>query len=161
MGAQVSSDLSQKDRIAILMGEYATLRAELIARTSFGFQTAAVLLTAMTWFVSQSNLGGRHYYFWLIVGFIGLGFASAIFVNVRDLKKIARRLKEIEHEVNSRAGEHLLVWETLSGVFTRMRPWQSFLRPAATLPREFLPALDATYLQEKPETPLLPQPQGR
>ncbi|MGH6769770.1 MAG: hypothetical protein ACRECO_12215 [Xanthobacteraceae bacterium] len=126
------SDLSQKDRIQILLSEYAALRAEIVARTSFGFQIAAVALAGITWFMQQSLIA-RPWYFWLIMAGVGACFVIAIFVNTRDLSRAAHRIKEIEHEVNSRAGEHLLIWETLGGVATRMSLTRSFLSMVKTL----------------------------
>jgi hypothetical protein len=140
------SDLTQKDKIQILLAEYAALRAELMARTGFGFQIAAVFLAGFTWFLQQ-QLSGRSWWFWAGMVGVGVCFLIAIFVNVRDLTRAARRLKDIEAEVNSRAGEHLLVWETLGGVVTRQNLWLSFVSPVKMEPRSALPPLDATYLR--------------
>jgi hypothetical protein len=41
-------------------------------------------------------------------------FFFACWLVWRDLHKLARRVKEIELDVNARAGEHLLVWETIN-----------------------------------------------
>lgn len=146
-GAQLLalSDLGQKDRIQILQCEYAALRAEIVARTGFGFQTAGIALAGITWLMQQ-QLENRTWYFWLIMAFVGLCFVVAIFVNARDISRAAQRIKELEHEINSRAGEHLLVWETLSGVLTRMSLTRSFFSLVKTLPRSALPPLDPKYL---------------
>jgi hypothetical protein len=142
------SDLSQRDRIQILLSEYAALRAEVVARTGFGFQIAAVAFALISW-VFSTLLSERPWYFWIILAVIAACFAAAIFVNVRDLTRAANRLAQIEHEVNSRAGEHLLVWETLSGVLSRMNLIRSFFSMIKPLPRSRLPALDSSYLQEE------------
>ena len=55
-------------------------------------------------------------------------FVIAIFVNTRDLSRVAHRLKDIEHEVTGRAGEHLLVWETLGGVVTQNKYLKKLLQ---------------------------------
>ena len=140
------SDLTQRDRIQILQSEYAALRAEIIARTGFGFQIAAVALAGITWFMQQS-LTGQPWTFWLIMACVSICFIFAIFVNTRDLSRAAHRVKDIEYEVNSRAGEHLLVWETLGGVVTRMSLTKSFISMVRTLPRSELPPLDTKYLE--------------
>jgi hypothetical protein len=86
------SDLSQKDRIQILLSEYAALRAEVVSRTGYGFQIAAVFLTGITWLLQQ-QLSGRSFIFWLLMGIVGVCFAIAIRVNARDLSRVAHRLK--------------------------------------------------------------------
>jgi hypothetical protein len=140
------SDLSQRDRIQILQSEYAALRSEIVARTGFGFQIAAVALAGITWFMQQS-LTGRPWLFWFVMACVSICFIIAIFVNARDLSRAAHRVKEIEYEVNSRAGEHLLIWETLGGVVTRMSLTTSFISMVRTLPRSELPPLDPKYLE--------------
>jgi hypothetical protein len=142
------SDLSQKDRIQILQSEYAALRAEIVARTGFGFQIGAVALAGITWFMQQP-LHGRPWWFWVVMGGVLACFGVAIFVNLRDISRPAFRLKAIEHEINSRAGEHLLVWETLSGIVTRAGIILGFFRLARPLDRSALPALDQTYLEQE------------
>lgn len=142
------SDLSQKDRIQILLSEYAALRAEIVARTGFGFQIAAVALAGITWFMQQ-EIEDKPWWFWLVMSLVIICFIVAMFVNVRDLTRAAHRLKQIEHEVNSRAGEHLLVWETLGGVLTRMGLMRSFFSMVKTLPRSELPQLDSAYLERE------------
>lgn len=141
------SDLDQKDRIQILLSEYSALRSEIVGRTGFGFQIAAVLLAAITWFMQQ-QLNGRPWYFWVVMGFVAAGFVLATFVNLRDISRLALRSKELEHEINSRAGEHLMVWETLSGVVTRAGSIQGFFSLVKPLPRSKLPPLDPSYLMD-------------
>jgi uncharacterized membrane protein len=140
------SGLTQKDRIQILQGEYAALRAELMARTGFGFQIATVALAGITWFMQQ-QLQGKPWWFWAVMIGVAACFGLAIFVNLRDISRPAFRLKALEHEINSRAGEHLLVWETLSGIVTRAGIVLGFFRLAKPLDRSKLPALDPTYLE--------------
>jgi len=135
------SDLTQKDRIQILLAEYASLRYEILARTSYGFQIMAIF----TWIVAQSS-GSLSNLFWIVLTVIGIGFCISIFVNIRDLKKAAYRVKELEHEINSRAGEHLLIWESLSGALTRMGLIRSFFSRIEPLPRAELRDLDSSYL---------------
>ncbi len=139
------SDLSQKDRIQILLSEYAALRAELVSRTGYGFQIAAVALVGVTWSLQQ-ELSGHSWLLWGIMGLVVGCFVIAIFGNTRDITRVAHRLRDIELEVNSRAGEHLLVWE-LSSAVTRMGIWRAFIDRTKTLPRSQVPPLDPAYLQ--------------
>lgn len=141
----VLSDLNQKDRIQILLSEYSALRAEIIARTNLGFQIAAVALGGITWF-AQQQMSGRPWYFWAIMIFVVVCFFIAIFVDARDLLRAAYRVADIECEVNSRAGEHLLIWENLGGVGGRVNLVISFFSMVKTLPRCKLQPLDRTYL---------------
>jgi hypothetical protein len=143
----VISDLDQKDRIQILLSEYGALRSEIVARTGFGFQIAAVALAGITWFLQQS-LSGRSWCFWLIMSLVAVCFVLAIFVNTRDLSRAAHRIKDVEYEVNSRAGEHLLVWETLGGVLTRTNLIRSFFSLVKVRSRHDLPSLDRQYLEK-------------
>ena len=85
------------------------------------------------------------------MAFVAASFAVAIFVNIRDLTRAANRIKEIEHEINSRAGEHLLVWETLSGVLTKMGLFKSYFSLVKTSPRSDLPPLDLSYRAKPPK----------
>ncbi len=139
------SRLTQKDRIQILLAEYASLRSEILARTSYGFQLMAISSIALTWMVVQSS-GSLSNLFWIVLTVIGIVFCMSIFVNIRDLKKAAHRVKELEHEINSRAGEHLLIWESLSGALTRMGLIRSFFTLIEPLPRAELRDLDSSYL---------------
>jgi hypothetical protein len=74
-------------------------------------------------------------------------FVILLLANVRDVKKAANRVKDLEHEINSRAGEHLLVWETLSGALTRGTGLlRSYFSKVSPRPRSALPPLDTSYL---------------
>jgi hypothetical protein len=148
----VLSDLTQKDRIQILLSEYATLRAELITRTGYGFQIAAVALGAgvsgVSWIILQ-GVSKVPFWAWLLVVAVVVCIGLAIFVNGRDLTRAAKRVAEIEQEVNSRAGEHLLIWETLGGVIGQMGLAKSFITMVKTSSRSKLPLLDPTYLERE------------
>jgi hypothetical protein len=140
------SDLVQKDRIQILLAEYTALRAEIVSRTGYGFQLTLIGVAIVTWVLREGSPGAP-WYFWLGVATLVAGFGLGMFTNVRDLKRAAHRVKDLEHEINSRAGEHLLVWEHLSGVVTRMGLIRSFFSPVKPFPRSALPPLDRSYLE--------------
>ncbi len=136
---------SQKDKIEFLFKEYGTLRTEIISRTGYGFQSGAVLAAVGTWLLQQPS---DSWYNWAFVaGIVILGSVGFIFlrVNVRDIWKAAHRIKELEHEINSRAGEHLLVWERLYGA-ARMSFLAGLFSRIEPLPRSSLPPLDSKYL---------------
>jgi hypothetical protein len=116
------------------------------SRTGYGFQIAATAAVTTTWFLQQP-LAGRSWLFWLLMVAVATCFCVAIFVNTRELKRVAARLKEIEHKVNSRAGEHLLAWETLCEVLTKAGLFLSFFSVLPTWSRDKLPPLDSRYLK--------------
>jgi hypothetical protein len=84
------SDLSERDRIQILLSEYAAMRAEIVARTGYGFQIAAVALVGITWLLQQ-EFSGRPWWFWAAMTGVAACFGIAIFVNTRDLTRVAHR----------------------------------------------------------------------
>ena len=135
------SDLSQKDRIQILLSEYSALRSEILSRTGFGFQLAAIATAVITYMLKETLQ-------WYTIMFFAFSFGVAIFVNIRDLTRAAYRVKELELEINSRAGEHLLIWETLSGLMTRAKLIKSFFNRMDSLPRSELPPLNSSFLQK-------------
>lgn len=146
------SDLTQKDRIQILLSEYSTLRSEILSRTGYGFNLAAIGAALITWLVtglSQQPWGSRSWRFWTVIGAMVIAFLIMTWANVRDLKRAAFRVKELEHEINSRAGEHLLTWETLAGVMTRMGLIRSFFSRVKPYPRDHLPSLERSYLEKE------------
>jgi hypothetical protein len=146
-GLLTLSDLKQKDRIQILLSEYSTLRAEIISRTANGFTLTTIGVTVLTWVIKEFTSNSPWYY-WLGALTLFVVFGLGVFVNIRDITRAARRVKALEHEINSRAGEHLLIWETLSGVATRMGILRSFFCNVKPLPRSKLPPLQAFYLDK-------------
>jgi hypothetical protein len=139
------SDLGQKEKIQILLSEYSTLRSEILIRTGYGFQVFMFGFAIVTWLLKES-LTDHRWYIWVVLGVTVVAFGIAVRVNSRELSRAAHRVKELEHEINSRADEHLLVWETLSGVLTRMGIVKSYFSRLNTLPRAELPTLDPSYL---------------
>lgn len=143
------SKLDHKDRIQILMSEYAGLRAEINSRTGYGFQITAIAAAAATWLLQQTYTDWRP---WLGLVLI-LGALKIMWsVNGRDIWRAARRIRELEREINSRAGEHLLVWETLWGA-ARTTLFKSFFSKLEPSPYSELPPLDPSYLQRRTPEP--------
>jgi hypothetical protein len=144
---QSLSGLTQKDRITILLAEYSTLRAEIVSRISVAIQIAAATLLTIT-FILQQRLSEWRWPWWAALGVIALGTLTFAILNNRDLGRCARRIRQIEHEINSRAGEHLLVWEQI---------WGGARKGLAKLPlgtitvgdRSELPPLDPSYLERE------------
>jgi hypothetical protein len=140
------SHLDQKDRIQILLSEYSTLRSEILSRNTMGVQLTAIGVALITWLWKDLPKDPMWYH-WIVIVLLAGVFVIFYNANVRDVKKAALRLRNLEHEINSRAGEHLLVWETLSGALTRGTGlFRSYFSKVEPLPRCKLPTLDTSYL---------------
>jgi hypothetical protein len=110
--AKAPVELTPWERTQIQLEEYKALRSEIGARLTYGFQTCAVAMGAITFVLSQPGIAG-----WRLAGslifILSFGFFVFWAVSVRDVWRAARRVREIEGEVNRRAGEPLLTWELL------------------------------------------------
>jgi hypothetical protein len=111
MSAPNPEVFSQKDKVTILLHEYNTLRQEILTRTTQGFQLLAICAALFVWII-QANLNWRF--------LIGLIAAMAIlligsWITFNKITEISIRLLELEKDINTRAGEKLLVWETQHG----------------------------------------------
>lgn len=107
----MDSNVSIEQKIQILMAEYQTLRTEVMQRNSVlnaaiaSFGTLAVPITALVF--TQSTLVG-----WaLLAGVPGMVFGTWYMVH-QNTKVLAKRLRELEGEINTKAGETLLQWES-------------------------------------------------
>jgi hypothetical protein len=99
------------DPIAILFKEYETLRNEIQNRTNNGYQIWGIVAAVLTWLSSRPvDLN-----FWLLWPTLGAAFGFAAFTIRRDINKAARRIRQIEVEINSIAGADLLKWESQWG----------------------------------------------
>jgi len=113
-GSTAKANLSHYEKIQILLEEYRSLRSEVAARLTYGFQIGTLGVGAIAWVLGRSDLTFDRTA--VSIGFIftsGLGILWI--VSIRDVWRLSKRLQALEHEINSRAGEHLLVWEQLHG----------------------------------------------
>jgi hypothetical protein len=110
------------DNTQILFKEYDTLRAEIIARTGHAYQIMAIGAAAVTWLASRRM--DRFFFTALpiLVTVIGL----LVWEARRDGKLLAARIRELERQINEKAGEPLLAWELR---------WSTKARGFLTLPR--------------------------
>ena len=106
------ADIDQKDKIQILLAEYSSLRSEISERVTSGYQLVAVGIAALAIIVG-STMSLR-----IQIG-MTLGLAIILAVNsrliMRDVSRSARRVIQLEADINQRAGEELLAFESRMG----------------------------------------------
>lgn len=123
-------EISTEEKIKILLCEYATLRQEIIARTGHGFQLMSVGFVVLTWVIITQTRGSL---FWPGAAIALTFFLVATWFTLRDIKKASIRIQELEKDINRRAGEELLVWESnwgglVTGFWGRARPLDQKLK---------------------------------
>jgi len=104
----MSEPIGEKDKITILLHEYDTLRQEIVNRMNNGFQllaVCAVLLTLL--FQAKSTV-------MIVVGICVLiaVIVFGLWTTFGNINNAAARLRELEADTNTRAGEKLLIWES-------------------------------------------------
>lgn len=99
------------DHIQILFKEYDTLRAEILGRANNLFQLLTVAIVAMGWLLSHPQDTALPVALCVSI-FAILAFGVLIW---RAVHLAARRLRELEREINGLAGKDLLKWETSWG----------------------------------------------
>lgn len=115
--------MDDQTRITILFKEYDTLRSEISVRITSAFNlwniAAAVIVIWAT--LQAKSLGS-----WLVL-IVAAGILVAVWVlNELAVRKCARRIAQIERQINSLAGEELLQWESrLGAVATGYLPGHS------------------------------------
>jgi hypothetical protein len=107
--------LGEKERLQILLAEYNSLRTESTARMTSVYQVATMTALVLIWLLQQKD-GGAPFYLGLTAAIVGLSICA--WTLARDLGRAGIRVKQIEGEVNRRAGEPLLVWESEWGAQT-------------------------------------------
>jgi ABC-type transport system involved in Fe-S cluster assembly fused permease/ATPase subunit len=120
--------VTREEKIHILMSEYASLRLESVTRGNTIPTIVSIGIAALA-FVVTSPVS----HVWKAVLFVALFVLVGLVTRLihRDIQKAASRLRMIEADVNARAGEELLLWETRyaagqRGFFTDL--WPKHLR---------------------------------
>ena len=101
--------VNEEQKISILIAEYNSLRSETVTRTGHGFQIAGFSITALSIWAAEETSGRT----WLALTAIIFLLVASGWFTFREIAKANRRIREIELDVNDRAGEDLLVWENL------------------------------------------------
>jgi hypothetical protein len=113
--------LSQSDNIQVLLHEYDGLRSEIVQRwvgmqQQISIGVVVLLGIVAVLFSKDSKIDHpRDYILYSLLGFAMCVFCYAMWQVGRDSGKAAKRVREIEREVNQRAGAELLQWETRWG----------------------------------------------
>jgi Flp pilus assembly protein TadB len=109
MTNQTDDVLKEKDKVQVLLHEYDTLRTEGIYRNSAMFQLLAAGALLFVFLMQQQSINFRSYLslaaFWVVIPVFSWFLGS-------DIYRAGKRLRELGTEINRRAGEELLVWET-------------------------------------------------
>ena len=106
---------SPKEKIEILFKEYDTLRAEIIGRTAGGYQLIAILAIIFAAILGWRSPHGPDQMFWVAIGvLVGSAIVFGWWAH-RDINMIARRISDIELQINEFSGQTLLIWETQLG----------------------------------------------
>jgi hypothetical protein len=124
--------MNENDRkhVDILLHEYDTLRQEILQKNTAFLQAATV--TSATFFAMFTVLFALKAKRWIyILTLIPLFvFAwTAYYATHQPVSAISSRLRQLEHEINRRAGQKLLIWESEYG-------WGGGLYDQRTLERE-------------------------
>ena len=112
-------EITEHDKITILMHEYDTLRDEIVQRNNALQQqnsVGAVVLFGTLTIAWSGNL--NTYQSYILYGLLALGFLIfwyGVWFAFRETDRVIVRLRQIEADVNERAGETLLQWETFWG----------------------------------------------
>jgi hypothetical protein len=110
--------VDDSEKIKIILEEYKSLRTEIMQRHAGIIQVYTVAGTAFVGVVgfavfNTTILGGVLMTLVLIVLVVG-----AFFLHDHDIRMLAKRLRIIEADINQRAQENLLDWETSYGLLS-------------------------------------------
>ena len=109
--------IEEAQKISVLLAEYNTLRAEVMAARGATTQAVSLMLPVIL------AMAGYHFSKrpalpkWVSAGVFGLGalyIVVALGWNEFNTRHFTERLRILEADINRRAGEVLLVWETQS-----------------------------------------------
>jgi hypothetical protein len=114
--------VEEKDKISIMLAEYGTIRAELLQRNTVMNQVFTVGGTIAAGVIGAGVQLYLQHGFSALPGVATVLLVTATFVGFtwREIDKEARRanrhLVALEKEINRRAGETLLSWESTFGL---------------------------------------------
>jgi hypothetical protein len=104
--------LEKRDRILVLLAEYNTLRTECQHRLTLLMQWTGIAITVIVgllgFAISNVQLSGLYY----LTGAVFFLYAVLVIVIGINVAQLAKRVRELEKQINDVAGERLLRWET-------------------------------------------------
>jgi len=109
----VDHELGEKEIISILALEYNSLRSHINARMSSIAQILAFAVSAAALVSKLQSNGNTAAAIVVVLGALGVALLS------RDVAKAGKQVQHLEAEINRRANEKLLVWESELGGLTR------------------------------------------
>jgi hypothetical protein len=128
MAGGSAEPLGEKERLQVLLAEYNTLRAEILTRTSNGFQVASISAGLIA-ILLQWPVGVR---FWMGLS-LGLTLCGCcLWIILSATAKLEARLRTLEQAINDRVGEELLTWERSYGA-AQKGPYGALVRYAKRL----------------------------
>jgi len=106
------SEIGDKDKIAVLLTEYNTLRAEAQHRLTVLIQCSTIAVTILIALaglaITRPDTEGIYYILLIVV----MMYACVFWLVDLNLLEETKRIRELERRVNDIAGERLLIWET-------------------------------------------------
>jgi uncharacterized membrane protein len=128
MSQSASEPVGAKEKLQVLLAEYNTLRAEILTRTSNGFQVTSIGASLVA-ILLQWPLGLR---FWLGLG-LGLTLCGCcLWIILSATAKLEARLRTLEQAINDHVGEELMTWERSYGA-AQKGPYGALVRYAKRL----------------------------
>jgi hypothetical protein len=108
--------MENHQRITVLLSEYAALRSELVSRYTAQLQAIAALAIVL---IGLLSFGGVHGFkglvTWLVIAAVAT-YLVVLFLIDLDIARTSARVRRIETDVNSLAGEPLLSWESTRAI---------------------------------------------
>ena len=100
--------MTDKDKIDIMLNEYNSLRTEILSRGNITVQVSTASAAFLTWLLTRE----LNVWAYFVIPVFIFSILILYWWTWHDCLFTSRRLIEIEHEINKRAGEELLAWES-------------------------------------------------
>jgi hypothetical protein len=109
--------MNAMDKIWVLLAEYNTLRAEVLAARNNVGQGAGIFSAAiMANFAFGFSAASKNSAIPIIIGILAVAYFACLFAwNENNTISVTKRIRELEAQINGLAGERLLLWETVHG----------------------------------------------
>jgi hypothetical protein len=129
-GTEVTPALERRDKILILLAEYNTLRTECQHRLTLFIQSTGIAITVVVGLVGVAITNAQFPALYYLGGGALLLYAVLVALIDINVAQLAKRVVELEGQINGIAGERLLKWETEYGWGRALFPSRYFRRKA-------------------------------